>query len=121
MTGNLINWFEIPVINIERAGRFYKTVLQLRMEPVSMDECECRFFQAEGVSGALMQGKDYTPSDKGVMIYFNCGEDLTPCLDRVIKAGGSIIVEKTLIAQEIGYFARILDTEGNLISLFSKK
>ena len=72
------------------------------------------------VSGAIMFGEGYEPSDKGALVYLNCNPNLSVALAKVEAAGGSIKVPKKLISPEIGYWAIILDTEGNRIALHSK-
>ena len=47
------------------------------------------------------------------MISLNGGDDLAPVLDRIADAGGSVILGKTEISPEIGYFAPFMDSEGN--------
>jgi len=38
-------------------------------------------------------------------------------IDRIEKAGGKILMPKTLISQQIGYMAFFTDTEGNRMAL----
>jgi predicted enzyme related to lactoylglutathione lyase len=52
-------------------------------------------------------------------MYLNAGENLQVVLDRVEKNGGQIIVPKTAHADESGYFAIFLDSEGNRMALHS--
>ena len=52
-------------------------------------------------------------------IYFNGGDNLQNILDKVEKNGGKIIIPKTHHADEIGFFAIFLDSEGNKIGLHS--
>jgi predicted enzyme related to lactoylglutathione lyase len=40
-------------------------------------------------------------------------------LARVEKAGGSIVVPKTEIGNDFGFFALFIDTEGNKVGLHS--
>ena len=49
----------------------------------------------------------------------NGGSDLLTVLNRVEAAGGTIVTEKRQISPEIGYFAIIVDTEGNRVYLHS--
>ena len=79
------------------------------------------FFPAGGnaISGALVQGEDYVPAASGVLIYLNGGNDLQEKLDRIEPAQGKILVPKTLISSEMGYFAWFSDSEGNRVGLHS--
>lgn len=78
------------------------------------------FGQAKaGVGGAIAKGKEYKPTKDGAKVYLNGDSDLLTVLDRVVAAGGKILVEKTLIAPGMGHFASLDDTEGNVVHLHS--
>ena len=64
-------------------------------------------------------GKDYKPTTDGALLYLNAGEDLQAMLDKVEKNGGQVILPKTEISPEMGYFALFIDTEGNKLGLHS--
>jgi len=66
-----------------------------------------------------VQGEGYVPTNNGVKIYLAGGSDLNIVLNRVENAGGKIILPKTQITPEYGFFASFQDTEGNIISLHS--
>ena len=53
------------------------------------------------------------------MVYLNGGKDLETVLSRVTGAGGRIIMPKTFINEESGYFAIFIDCEGNKLALHS--
>lgn len=118
---NLVSWFEIPVKDFNRAVKFYSSVLELEISPSEMFGIKMGLFPSDGsnVSGALVQGEGYTTSRDGVCIYLNGGTDLSLPLSRVEKAGGTIVVPKTEISKEMGFFAVFLDTEGNKIAFHS--
>jgi len=71
-------------------------------------------------SGAIVKGDGYKPSDKGVMIYLNGGDDLANVLSLIEPAGGKIVLDKMKISDEIGYMAIFFDTEGNKLALHSQ-
>ena len=76
--------------------------------------------QARGAGGSLVQNEaHYNPSDNGTLIYFS-SDEITKELKRVKEAGGSVLQEKTLIRDDIGYMALFLDSEGNRIALHSR-
>jgi uncharacterized protein len=115
-----VNWFEIPVTNIQRAVNFYSIVLAVKMEigPVSTGYQMAVIPHPDGVGGALIQGEGYVPSTDGAVIYLACDPDLRPALGRVEAAGGKILVPRTDIGEN-GFFAFILDSEGNKVGLHS--
>ena len=120
---NMINWFEIPVKNFDRAKKFYETIMDwkindgqfggFRMGSFPMDEGK--------VSGAIVQGNSYEPSQAGALVYLNCHPDLSLHLAKVEGAGGKIEMPKRQISPEIGFMAIITDTEGNRIALHSQQ
>jgi hypothetical protein len=120
---NMINWFEIPAKDIARAISFYKKILNVEIHETEMMGTKMGFLPSDGknVSGAIVQGEDYTPTSDGAVLYLNGGDDLQNPLSRIEAAGGKIIVPKTQISPEIGYFAMFIDTEGNRMALHSQK
>lgn len=118
---NMINWFEIPAANFDRAVAFYREILGVEISESEMMGTRMGFFPADdsSVSGAIVQGEGNVPSTDGSLLYLNGGSDLTNVLDRIESAGGSIILGKTEIAPEVGYFALFLDSEGNRVALHS--
>jgi uncharacterized protein len=122
--GNALNWFEIPVVDFDRAKKFYETLFSYQMPESMMGPNRMGFFlydfKAGKVGGAIIYNPEmYTPSDKGALIYLNCQPDLQPILDKVAAAGGAVVVKKTVITPELGYTAIITDTEGNRVALHS--
>ena len=123
---NVVNWFDIPVSNLDRARTFYGTVLDteltppmdLGMEGPSEGGVQAIFPAREGVGGALVQSAHYRPSQEGSVIYLNGGEDLSVPLGKVEAAGGKIVMDKTGIGEN-GFIAFFQDTEGNKVGLHS--
>jgi uncharacterized protein len=77
---------------------------------------------AEGtVNVVLAKGSDYKPTTDGAVLYLNAGDDLQPMLDKVKQNGGQVIVPKTQISPEMGFFALFIDTEGNKMGLHSQR
>ncbi len=118
-----INWFDIPVIDFERAKDFYEAILDAKMM-VPFAEMKYAIFPCDmqngEIGGGILQEEGYSPSDKGTMVYLNGGEDLSVPLARVEPAGGKIIMPKTSIGNN-GFMARFQDTEGNIVAFHSMK
>lgn len=116
-----LNWFEIPATDIERAQRFYETIMGMELIPMMMsDGYPMAMFPYESNSGCVIQGAGYEPSTNGVLIYLNCNPDLQKILSRVPEAGGAIETPKTGIGEN-GFMAIITDSEGNRIGLHSNE
>lgn len=122
---NSVNWVEIPVLNFDRAKEFYSRIYDYEMYEEIMGGCRMGFLpmdtESQGVGAAIVQGNNYTPTSLGAKVYLNGGKDLLTVLNRVEGVDGNIIVHKTKISDEIGYFAAFVDTEGNHIYLHSKE
>ncbi len=123
MMKNAIAWVEIPVSDFDRAKRFYSHIYDYEMPEMMMDENRMGFLLYDqnngGVGAAIVQGTDYYVSNKGAKVYLNGGTDLNTVLNRVEKAGGKIVLAKSAITPEFGYFAVFEDSEGNHIALHS--
>lgn len=120
---HVINWFEIPAKNFERAKSFYETILGINMIMHS-PEMKYAMFPADmqhgEIGGGLVEEKGFEPSQAGSLIYLNGGDDLSVPLSKVEAAGGKVIIPKTSIGAN-GFMARFTDTEGNRIAFHSMK
>ena len=118
---NAATFFEIPVSDFDRAVGFYEKILDEKLNIKAGTDYRMAFFPAAlgGVAGALTKAGDYNPSASGTVVYLDGGEDLQVILNRVEGAGGKIAVPKMLISPEVGYFAQLIDTEGNRVGLYT--
>lgn len=119
---NAVNWFEIPVSDFARAKKFYSTIYNYEMPEMQMGSVTMGMLpyqQEQGVGGAICFGEGYEPTEKGAKLYLNGGDDLTTVLNRVEAAGGKVVMGKTEIPDNMGYFAIFHDTEGNWIGIHS--
>lgn len=116
-----ISMFEIPATDISRAINFYQALLDISIEKMDVEGMQMGILPYEGqiVTGVIIQAEGYKPSADGVTMYLNAGDNLQLVLDRVEKNGGQILVPKTAHADESGYFAIFLDSEGNKMALNS--
>lgn len=115
-------WFEIPAYDIDRATEFYSTVYDVDLEIQDMAGYKMSILPTQdGIGGAIVMGEGSIPSDKGSLVYLNGGKDLDNYLNRVPEAGGRIILKKTFISKDHGYFALFIDSEGNKMAFHSKK
>ena len=122
MVKNALSWFEIPVADFDRARKFYGAIFDFEMPEFTMGPNRMGFFlmeQGVGVGGAIVSGPGYEPAETGTLVYLNGGSDLTNVLNRVAGAGGTVAVPKTIINDELGYFAVFRDSEGNRVALHS--
>ena len=120
---SVINWFDIPATRFDRAVKFYETVLGISLIRENMLGAEMGIFPAKAgeATGAILAREGATPGTTGSTFYLKAGNDLSVALGRVDAAGGKIIHPKTFIKEGWGYFAIVLDTEGNSVGLQSPK
>lgn len=120
---NVPAWFEIPTVDLQRATRFYETILgtKLQLDENGMGKMAMFPALAPHVTGSLVQAEGYEPDPDGAVIYLNLTQDLNTALERVERAGGRILQGKTELPDDIGFFAKLLDTEGNRVGLFSQQ
>lgn len=113
----LISWVEVPATNVERAAEFYGKVLNIEIQVMDFGKEKMACFP--NGEGAISLAPDFNPSEDGVLVSFDAGEDLNAVLKIVTENGGKIVQPKTTIEVEgRGYFALIIDTEGNKIGLY---
>ena len=126
---NVINWFEIPVTDSNRARKFYETILDIKMNTQFMKEGneEATFFPSVPgviaatsgrVSGVLVKNERAKPSREGTLVYLNASPFIQAVIDRIEAAGGKILVPKT--TARYGCYAVFIDTEGNRVGLHSE-
>ena len=121
----MINWFEIPVIEMDRAKTFYEKVFNFTITLHKLEGIEMGWFpnknQIGQATGTLIKaGQNYKPAADGVLIYFSC-DNVANEIGRVEAAGGKVLSDKKQISESNGYMAYFLDTEGNRIALHSMK
>jgi len=119
---NPVVYFEIPVIDMDRATKFYSTVFNFKFDTTIIDNNEMALFpftqENSGISGALAKGEIYKPTKDGVLIYFNAA-NMDETLRLTNTNGGKILYPKT--DNGIGLVAEFEDTEGNRIALYQSK
>ncbi len=113
----LNSWVEIPATDIERAVKFYGKVLNLEIQVMDFGKEKMACFPSG--EGAISSVPNFKPSKNGVLVSFDAEKGLNATLKTVTENGGEIVQPKTKIeAEGKGYFAIIVDTEGNKVGLY---
>ncbi len=120
---NVINWFEIPVTDMDRAKTFYEAVLDLELKLIDLGDIKMAWFPSmdqtnDEAAGTLMQADEYIPSHEGTMVYFSVA-DIEATLGRAVVNGGKVLHPKKGIG-EFGFVGHFEDTEGNRVALHSR-
>ena len=121
---NAINWFEIPVADMDRAQRFYEVTLarSLRRERFGDQDLAVFPYEDPSAGGCLqVSPRAGAANGHGVRIYLDCEPSVDAALSRARTAGGSVVVQKTALPPGMGYFAHVRDTEGNVVGLHALK
>lgn len=120
---NMVDWFDIPVTDLERATKFYEKVFDVKLSSEEMSGMKMAMFPfdqgAPGAAGTLIKGRSYEPSRAGTIAYFSVG-DIDETLRKVNANGGKTLMPKTSIGR-YGFIAQYEDTEGNRLALHSLK
>ncbi len=117
--GDALTWFEIPAADLRRATRFYETVLGHTMKAETMGPSSMSIFpyREPGVGGCVITGDGHVPGPGGTVVYLDAAPKLDDALARVVPAGGRIALPKTALPNDLGFFAHVIDTEGNRVGL----
>ena len=115
---DFIKFFEIPATDVKRAVDFYQKVFKIEITLHDWGVEKMGMFPDN--IGSISQAEGFKPCEHGTLITLNGGEDLSNTMNIVVENGGKEIIPKTKIeAENQGYFAVFLDTEGNRIGLYS--
>ena len=114
-----VTWFEIPASDLDRAATFYAQVIGRQLERQTMGPMEMAVFpyeQASGIGGCVLKTDAVKPG-QGSIVYLHVGKDIDTALSRAERAGGRIAFQKTALPNDMGYYAHIIDSEGNRVGL----
>jgi uncharacterized protein len=116
----IINWFEIPATDLNRARAFYEQILALTLNRSDMGPQSLAVFPYDrdnATGGTLITGPGFNPSTDGAVVYLHASESLDAVLARIVPAGGRILLPRTELPPGMGAYAHFLDTEGNRVGL----
>ncbi len=119
MERNYVNWFEIPVEDLDRAAGFYEAAFDVKLESMEMPGMAMKAFpmnmDAPHAAGCLIKSEFSKPSADGTLVYFAV-PSIEGTVAKIEKAGGQIIAPKMSIGEN-GFIAQFMDTEGNRVAL----
>lgn len=120
MKHNIV-WFDVPVLDLDRAIRFYSAVLgaEVKREDVGGMSLGMLPTPDGGQMGCLVVVKDFKPSADGIMIYFGVNGRLKDAVAAVRANGGTVQTDVHSIGP-YGFRSEALDSEGNCIALHSE-
>lgn len=117
------SYVAIPADDFERAFAFYSEITNGLIYRNPKVPFPMAYFANENTLnvGHLFQLPNFKPSADGAIVYMELAKDLNETISKILNAGGKVIMPKTLIAPDKGYWALFLDTEGNKLALHSSE
>jgi len=117
------SYIAIPCTDFQRAFNFYTAITNGKLVKNPAVPFPMAYFKDEYGNniGHLFQMQGIEPSADGPIVYLRLTENLNDTLVKVDAAGGKVIMPKSLISAEAGYWAIFLDSEGNRLALHSMK
>ena len=123
-----IVYFEIPADDVDRAKRFYHSLLGWKIEPTKVSIPDMTSMQYQDIitgesnevtpmGGTLSMGGMYKRQMNEPIVNYVMVDDIDEKIAMVEKLGGKIAVPKREL-ESVGQFVIIQDTEGNVIALF---
>lgn len=115
------SWWEIQVIDLEAAQTFYGEVFGWTFQTYGPNYLGA--IDDSGQPGGGVYTSDTDPGragGRGIRFYFDTSE-LEAVLERVRAAGGNVTTERTLISEEMGWYADFEDPSGVRIGLSTSK
>jgi len=123
MATDTLCWTDIPVMNLDRAIKFYSAVLGKEVKKLSEGGMEYGLLphEEQNASGCLCirsdsGGVNNTPSANGPLIYLLVEGRLDEAVQAARANGGNILRARQQIGEH-GFRAVIIDSEGNRIAL----
>ena len=123
MSADTLCWTDIPVLNLDRAIKFYSAVLGKDVKKLSEGGMGYGLLPHEeaNASGCLCLrsdsgGVDNRPSANGPLVYLSVEDRLDEAVEAARANGGKVLRARQQIGEH-GFRAVIIDSEGNRIAL----
>jgi uncharacterized protein len=112
-------WFDIPVVDLDRARAFYAAVLDIEVHKHTPDQFSfCVLDHEDGNGGCLIPRPEEVTGTQGILLYLNVDGRLRDAVAKTEAQGGTIVKPLHSIAPH-GWRAVVLDSEGNRLALHS--
>ena len=117
---NHIVWVDIPVLDLDRAIRFYSAVIGAQVEKQEYPGMAIGSIPHKDVeaAGCLYLSDAVKPSAEGPLVYLNVHGRIDEAVEAVEPSGGRVLQPVESIGP-FGFRAIFLDTEGNRMALHS--
>ena len=117
---NRVVWFDVPVIDLERASQFYASVLNIKVDIEDANGFKFGVLEhGDGNGGCLVPNAEEVSGNAGILVYYNVDGRIKDAMTKVEAAGGKTVQPVHAIGPH-GFRAIVLDSEGNRIVLHSQ-
>ncbi len=118
---NTIVWADIPVVDMDRARKFYGAVLQAEIPLMDGSDGHVALLPMEtGDASADLVLGERKPSKDGVTIYLTGQGDAQAMMDRAVAAGGRVVSPLADMGQMVGFIGFVEDSEGNRVGVHQR-
>lgn len=110
---------EIPAPDLAKAKAFYTKIFGWTIEqPAGMDDYA--IWHTNGNSGGFNAGAKQSPARAAGVCLYIAVPNIPSKLRQIAKAGGKIVRSKTAIGGGFGFYASIVDPNGNHLRIWSR-
>jgi uncharacterized protein len=113
-------WFDIPVVDLERAASFYRAVLAIQMHREQFQGSAFYVLEHAGGNGGCLVVSPSAVGAGGILVYLNVDGRIRDAVQQVEQRGGRVIEQIHAIGPH-GFRAVIQDSEGNRVALHSQR
>jgi len=111
---------EFSTNDLAASRKFFEEIFGWTFQILPGMEGYALFSTPDGVGGGLNGGeRAEAPTDKGPIVHLEV-DDIETTLAKIVDKGGTLVLPKTKISDEFGFYAVFLDNVGNRFGLYSR-
>ncbi|HSV19988.1 MAG TPA: VOC family protein [Casimicrobiaceae bacterium] len=117
---NRVVWFDLPVVDLDRAGAFYQAVLGVKVHKEKFGDVAFCVVEHEQGNGGCLVVDPAKVSSGGPLMYLNVEGRIRDAVAGVTRLGGKVLQDVHPIGPH-GFRAVVQDSEGNRVALHSSR
>jgi len=117
---NRVVWFDLPVVDLDRAGAFYQAVLGVKVHKEKFGDVAFCVVEHEQGNGGCLVVDPAKVSSGGPLMYLNVEGRIRDAVAGVTRLGGKVLQDVHAIGPH-GFRAVVQDSEGNRVALHSSR
>ena len=119
MAKGAIRWIDIPSTDVEASAKFYEQAFGWKITRSDEWPTYPMFMDSDDKVGGGFT-TDIKPSEEPGIVVFISVDSIEDALRDVEAAGGATVHKKTLIHEEVGWWAWFRDPSGNVVALWER-